>query len=276
MKDLIGKRFGKILVISRCENKRYKNNRSATQWNCVCDCNPEKIIKITSNELRRGKINCGCEKKKPKTYHHTHGMSNTRLFRIWRSMHERCYNKNHKAYEKYGGRGIIICDEWLGKSGFQNLYNWAINSGYQDNLSIDRIDNDKGYCPENCRWATPSEQQRNRRDNLLITYKEETKTIKEWSEIFNLKHSLIEWRYYNNWPIENIFDPPRIWKSPNQSGIKGIIWQEHGHRWVVKGYKNGKRNTYVAEFKNLEDAIDFKEKYDKENPYPTTKSTLDK
>lgn len=265
-KDLSGQKFGKLLVISRCENKLLKCGRSLIQWNCVCDCDSTKIIKTTTALLRIGKTHCGCIKR---IYHGhpTHGLTNTRLFTIWSGIIQRCNNPNHVGYSKYGGRGIKLCDEWFDK--FEAFYEWANNNGYNEKLSLDRIDNDKGYYPENCRWSTPSEQQRNRRDNSILTYNGETKLLQDWCRIFGMSRRTIYWRIKHNYPIENLFDPPRDWEAEKKSGCVGVIWQKHSQQWVVKGYKNGKRDTYVAEFKNLKDAIMFKKQYDSENPYPT-------
>jgi hypothetical protein len=263
--DLTGKKFGKLLVIERCEDKIYNRNRKTTQWNCVCDCDKNVIVKVTSNALRDGKTHCGCVKT-IRYGHPTHGMTNTRLFNIWGSVIQRCNNPNHMCYHNYGGRGIKLCDEWFDK--FELFYDWAINNGYNENLSLDRIDNDKGYCPENCRWATPSEQQRNRRDNVVLEYNGETKLLQDWCEIFGIDRRTVHWRIKHNYPIENLFDPPRIWEAEKKSGYVGVLWQKHSQQWVVKGYKDGKMDKYVTEFKNLEDAIEFKIQYDIDNPPP--------
>lgn len=107
-------------------------------------------------------------------------------------MNSRCYRKNCIAYKNYGARGITICEEW--KSNFDNFYNWAINNGYSENLSIDRIDNNKGYSPENCRWTTKKVQANNQRSNCLITYNGKTQTMKQWADELGINYSTLRSR----------------------------------------------------------------------------------
>ena len=175
-------------------------------------------------------------------------------------MKARCYNKNHEAYHRYGGRGISICDLWLGKNGFKNFYDWSMKSGYQENLTIDRIDNDGNYCPENCHWSTRKEQTNNRNNNVVI--EEFGKTASELAEEFNLDVRLIYWRFKRGWTGDRLLQPPRKIVSEKQSGIKGIIWNKKQSVWVVKGIKNGKKDTYLKSFKDLQEAISFKNQYD--------------
>jgi hypothetical protein len=120
-------------------------------------------------------------------------------------MRNRCSNKNNDAYKHYGGRGIKVCPEWNTYLAFKE---WAVSHGYADNLTIDRKDNDKGYSPDNCRWATMKEQALNRRSTHLITYKDETHSISEWSEILNFPVWTILNRIRYGWAIEKILTTP--------------------------------------------------------------------
>ena len=131
----------------------------------------------------------------------THGMTNTRLYRIWINIKTRCLNKKDNHYNRWGGRGITICEEWL--NDFMNFYDWAMVNGYQENLSIDRIDNNGNYEPNNCRWSTIKEQNRNQRTNNLITYNGETLCLIEWAEKIGIKSNTL-WNRLNlyKWSIE--------------------------------------------------------------------------
>lgn len=130
----------------------------------------------------------------------THGLSGTRLHRIWHSMYCRCYYKSTNQYKNYGGKGIEVCKEW--KKDFMNFYNWAINNGYEEHLTLDRIDNNKGYYPENCRWATVKEQANHRTTNVYYTFNGETKTGKQWCEIYNISQTTLNDRLKRGWSLE--------------------------------------------------------------------------
>ena len=155
-----------------------KSGTAYRAYLCQCKCGNKKIVK-RSDFLNKRVRSCGClvtdfnktkvgnsYSKFRKSYrnnfiHNPKPEHYERIKRIWKNMKSRCGNPNATSYRIYGGRGIAVCDEW--KNDFMSFYNWAINNGYSDDLSIDRIDNDKGYCPENCRWATAKEQRANQR-----------------------------------------------------------------------------------------------------------------
>lgn len=206
--DLTNKKYGMLTVLKRADN-----HGSQTYWECKCDCGNVVIVKAC--RLKNGsKTNCGCIARKA-GYHKsgipknkTHGMTNTRLYRIYRKMKLRCYSKVNPAYPNYGERGIKICDDWLGKHGFENFVKWSMENGYSENLSIDRMDNDKGYSPENCRWATAKEQANNTRSTVFLTYKGETKPASEWSEITGIRQDTLTMRKRNGWTDEECIETP--------------------------------------------------------------------
>lgn len=198
--DLTGQKFGRLTVIKRVENK---NNQS--YWLCKCECGTYKII--YSGHLKRGKIkSCGCLIKENGKNLFKHGLSHTKLHYIWWAMKQRCYDKNNKRYNCYGGKGIIICEDW--KNDFKQFYNWSMNNGYQENLSIDRINVNGNYEPDNCRWADAITQANNKTNNHYITFNDETHTLMEWSRKLNIKHTTLCERLKRGWSIEKTLTLP--------------------------------------------------------------------
>lgn len=200
--DLTGKKYGKITVVSM------KGSENGTLiWNCVCECGKE--MQISTGRLNYGKVNsCGCEKRKITIERNTtHGKRNTRLYKIWIGMKKRCYNPNSKPYRNYGSRGISICQEWL--DDFLNFYNWSIDNGYSDDLSIDRIDVNGNYEPSNCRWVPDKEQVRNQRRTIYFNLFGMKKPLSEWCEYAEIKNARAYQRYKNG---NNPFDESEIRK----------------------------------------------------------------
>lgn len=196
-KDITGQTFWRLTVLYKLHN--YHKKRRA-YWLCVCECG--NLTEVSYDNLKTNNTkSCGCYNK---DVHMKHNKCNTRLYYILDNMKMRCYNKNNKDYQNYGARGIVVCDEWL--HDFQAFHDWAMENGYRENLTIDRIDNNKGYSPDNCRWVDIKTQSRNTRRNRLITIGNETKSLAEWCEILNLNYHTIKQRLYRKWPIKKALE----------------------------------------------------------------------
>ena len=181
--DLTGKRFG-FLTVLNCGGHR--NNKIV--WHCKCKCGNE-VIRDTYYLTHAENPSCGClHYSKISESNKTHGMSNTRLYKIWEAMKRRCNSPKAERYHRYGGRGIKYCKEW---EQFLPFYQWALNSGYSNELSIDRIDVNGNYEPGNCRWVTMKEQQNNTSQNRIVKYKGETMSISKFSESIHRPYSAV-------------------------------------------------------------------------------------
>lgn len=181
--DLLNQRFGRLRVIERMPN----NKKNQAVWKCQCDCG--RIVIVASGHLRSGHTqSCGCYgRQMASEYHTTHGMKGTKLFSVYHTMKGRCYNPSDHKYHRYGMRGIKMCDEWLNNP--ESFYDWALANGYKEGLSIDRINNDGNYCPENCRWVDAKTQANNKSNNTRYEYNGMIKTISEWADYLGITYT---------------------------------------------------------------------------------------
>lgn len=204
--NMIGFKSGKLTVISESE----KIGKQAT-WLCQCECG--NTAKIQGYELRAGnRTSCGkCTNIGNKQ--RKHGLYQSRIYETWVNMRGRCNNPNCKQYKDYGGRGIKVCKEW---DDFIIFRDWALANGYQDNLTIDRIDNERGYSPDNCRWVDRQTQQNNRRTNVILEYDGEKHTLAEWSRIKGIPQATIRARLRYGWEdTEKILTKKNFAKGAN-------------------------------------------------------------
>ena len=204
--ELIGKRFGKLTVMA--VNRKKKTTR--TRIYCMCQCECGNIKEIVYDSLKNGETtSCGCIKH----INAAKNLQNTkeRLYRIWNMMKDRCYNSNNIAYKNYCN--INVCDEW--KESFNNFFTWAINHGYYSELTLDRINSNGNYEPNNCRWITAKAQNNNKTNNIMITLHNMTKTLAEWSTIYNIEYSIVRKRI-----VELKWDPGKALTTPVRAIIK--------------------------------------------------------
>lgn len=208
MENLIGKKFGNLTVLKYSHTDKKGN----TYWICECDCGKIKTVR-RGHLLSGGVKSCGCAlyEKRIKT----HGLysRNPRLNKIYNGMIDRCYKEKRYVYRLYGERGIKVCPAWLKDP--KKFEEWSMNNGYAKNLTIDRINVNGDYCPENCRWVDNKIQQRNKRNNRYIFYNGERKCLSEWCECMNLSKSAISHR------VER----------------KGVTWEESLKYYIERKYK---------------------------------------
>lgn len=202
LRDLTGKKFGRLKVLKRVENKGKE-----TVWLCRCDCGKKSVV-FSSNLLKGHTKSCGCLKEESKG-NFKHGFSKTKLGNIYNSIKDRCFRKKCKEYKFYGGRGITMCEDW--KNNSLNFFCWAINNGYKEGLSIDRIDVNGNYEPTNCRWITRAEQSKNKRTNIFITYNNETHILNDWSKITGIDRRTIQSRIKKFGICDKVFYKGRLY-----------------------------------------------------------------
>ena len=199
--DLAGMKFGDWTVLEYAGN---------SHWLCKCTCGA--VHRVQTGRLRFGatnrcaKCNAGLITSERAT---THGESNTKLYGVFLGMHDRCERPSNRNYNRYGGRGICVCKEWSEKDGYIHFSKWSKANGYKEGLTIDRINNDGNYSPENCRWVTPRENANNTSTNRWVEIDGEKKTVAQWARYFNLPVHIFYSRYIKHkWSLEETLKIP--------------------------------------------------------------------
>ena len=188
------------------ENGRASNGK--VLWLCQCDCGVRRTI--SGDRLRRGETqSCGCFRRENtggQFQKYAKGQVNPRIYRIWKLIHSRCCNSNNPKFKNYGGRGITVCSKWM--DDFMAFQTWALSAGYDDSLTIDRIDVNGPYSPENCRWTNNLIQCNNKTDNVFLELHGERHTVADWSRITGIHVQTIRGRLKRGWPIEMALETP--------------------------------------------------------------------
>jgi len=204
LKDLSGQKFGRLTVVRYHSTKVFPSGQSKPQWLCKCDCG-ESVVVYGAHLRRQSTQSCGClQREKTSSANRIHGKSEHRLYHIWENIRERCNCPTVKNWMDYGGRGITVCERW---DNFQAFYD-DMAATYKPGLSIERKDNNKGYSPENCKWATRIEQANNRRTNRLLFFNGQILNESQWSKITGLSRTLISTRLKAGWTIQKTLGTP--------------------------------------------------------------------
>lgn len=203
VQNLKGNKYDRLLVLDFIGI----GNDGKARWDCVCDCG--RHITMSGSILKKDRSHScpHCKNVSFWSRKETHRESKTRLYSIYYNMRKRCENDNAVNYDNYGGRGITVCELW--RSSYEAFSNWAHENGYTDELTLDRIDSNGNYCPENCRWVTYKEQGLNTRANNRITFNGETMTLTEWADKIGIKRSTLCTRLKTyGWPVERALTEP--------------------------------------------------------------------
>lgn len=209
--NLIGQRHGRLTCVEYLGLQKRPDGRNNKMWRCVCDCGKEKIV---TTKTFRNSQSCGCYKSEVLHNLRYKGTESHLLYGVYRQMLSRCYDSTSQHFKNYGGRGIQVCDEWLGENGLDNFREWAISSGYKKGLTLDRIYNDKDYSPNNCRWVDMKTQSNNKRNNLYFEMNGKTQTLMQWCEEYNVPYSRVRVRVQvMGWDLKEALTTPRYAKK---------------------------------------------------------------
>lgn len=207
IRDLTGMKFGRLTVVAPAEPKERKDGRHIGRSWVRCECGKRGDFIVVNNSLLSGlTTSCGCRRAESlanaNRTNKTTGLSHSRLYNIFKSMHSRCENQKHEAYQNYGGKGIKVCEEWRR---FEPFCEWALANGYDETKTIDRIDNDKGYFKENCRWVTMRENQRNKKFVWKCTYNGRVWYVSDIAKFIGMSRVSVYRRIKEGWSLEDIF-----------------------------------------------------------------------
>jgi hypothetical protein len=205
VKQIVGEKYGRLKVLSFAGLNKHRSS----MWNCICDCGAIGVFK--GRNLLIGKTkSCGCwlleKRRSPKKHGHTsRNLGASSEYSAWKAMRQRCENPNNRSWKDYGERGITVCERW------HNFSNFIQDMGKKPspNLSIERVDNDSGYTKENCIWATKKVQNRNKRNNIILTHNGKSQTVKDWANEYGLLFGTLYFRILRGWPMEKALMPPQ-------------------------------------------------------------------
>ena len=203
VEDMTGRKYGRLRVLSAAPDRILPSGKTERMCLCKCDCGAIKTIRAAS--LKNGNTkSCGCYRSKCSSERMraraVHGLGGTKIYRVWKCMIDRCQNPNNKSYKNYGLKGVKVCAEWQDVAVFAE---WAHKNGYKDGLTLERVNNNRGYCPDNCIWADRYVQNNHTSRNHLLTYVGKTQTMAQWSRELGISYSAIKTRINRRgWPVE--------------------------------------------------------------------------
>lgn len=218
-KDYSGQRFGKLIVVEPTEKR---SSNGSVVWLCKCDCG--NYTEVSAKEFRKGARtkSCGCLRSEQCKNRTTHHGTKERLYGVWMGMRRRCYDKKAKDFHRYGGRNISVCEDW---QNYETFRSWALSNGYNPyaksgECTLDRVDPNGNYCPENCRFVPILAQERNRRNNVMLTYNGKTQTLSQWEEEIGCNKGFIRDRIKRGWSVEDaITAPPKYNYKPHTAKL---------------------------------------------------------
>lgn len=199
-KDLTGQKFGKLTVVEEADRNLMKTGMYDTLWWCECECG-NRVLRARGSLNSKKEQSCGCSYVNPRK---THGLSESRLYRIYRHMLNRCFNPNVERFPNYGGRGITVCNEWRH---FEPFLEWATNNGYNDTLTLERKDVDGNYEPENCCWIPKSDQPKNKQNTIYVEVDGAKRRLKDCADELGLDYEMMRHRWQKGDRGEDLFRP---------------------------------------------------------------------